>query len=326
MVRMEKSKYSTPRFSEALKDIASFLGCLNDPVKHDDDLSRDDSQGRDIATSDSHFSGFSRFSTSNRPSGFAMAPPPEGVRSPKALGNAGSTLTESPYRSSMLTNKGHNNAGAGQKADQKGGNDGGTHQATGKYQSDKSSKDSRTLQLNAKYGSTDQNQLDVIVENESQYASTHGVLAAIEKHATETVGQPFASKRHSQQHRVSKRRSRTQVTNVLTETDERGESPNKGGLTNQVAEISDQVRQIQSKRLTQQHPTLAPALEHHTPTNVGKSIFTNSNHTPNAKNQHSKVFHSAKQSHSLSRTQYPMKGKHHDFNDEYQKSSQMDYS
>ena len=133
MVRMEKAKYSTPRFSEALKDIASFLGCLNDPVKNDDELSREDSQGRDIATSDSHFSGFSRFSTSNRPSGFAMAPPPEGVTSPKRIGNAGSTISESPYRSSMLTNKGHNNAGAGQKADQKGGNDGGTNQATGKY-------------------------------------------------------------------------------------------------------------------------------------------------------------------------------------------------
>ena len=63
-----------------------------------------------------------------------------------------------------------------------------------------------------------QNELDVIVENESHHASTHGVLAAIEKHASETVA--YASKRHSHQHRVAKRRSRTQV---LTETDEKDE-------------------------------------------------------------------------------------------------------
>ena len=198
MVRMEKGKYSTPRFSEALKDIANFLGCQNDPVQNDDHLSKEESLERDVATSDSHFSGFSRFSTSNRPSGFAMAPPPEGIKSPKGIGNAGSTTNVTPYQSSQNanttpTNRGKQNTGAGQKADQKGGNSGGANQATGTYYSDKSSisttnkQDAKALHL-MKYGTADNNQLDVIVENESQYASTHGVLAAIEKHAAETVG------------------------------------------------------------------------------------------------------------------------------------------
>ena len=90
MVRMEKTKYMAPRFTEALKDIANFLGCLHTPIREDDHLSKEESVDRDVQTSDSHFSGFSRFSNTNRPSGFAMAPPPEGMVSPK-VGNAGST-------------------------------------------------------------------------------------------------------------------------------------------------------------------------------------------------------------------------------------------
>ena len=91
MVSMERSKYIAPRFTEALKDIASFLGCMNEPTKHEDNLSQDESLDRDVQTSDSHFSGFSRFSTSHRPSGFAKAPPPEGISASKGIGNGGST-------------------------------------------------------------------------------------------------------------------------------------------------------------------------------------------------------------------------------------------
>ena len=77
MIRMEKVKYLAPRFSEALKDISVFLGCYNDPVKEEDHLSKEESLERDAQTSDSHFSGFSRFSTTNRPSGFALSPSPQ---------------------------------------------------------------------------------------------------------------------------------------------------------------------------------------------------------------------------------------------------------
>ena len=91
---MERTKYLAPRFTEALKDIATFLGCLHEPVKEVDHLSQEeDTLDRDAQTSDSHFSGFSRFSTTNRPSGFALAPPPDGIKSPKRTGNAGSTGT-----------------------------------------------------------------------------------------------------------------------------------------------------------------------------------------------------------------------------------------
>ena len=91
MVSMEKAKYTAPRFTEAMKDIATFLGCMNEPTKNEDALSREESLDREAHTPDSHFSGFTRFSTSNKPSGFAMAPPPEGIKSPKRIGNAGST-------------------------------------------------------------------------------------------------------------------------------------------------------------------------------------------------------------------------------------------
>ena len=126
MVRMEKTKYMAPRFTEALKDIATFLGCLHEPIKEDDHLSKEEeSLDRDIQTSDSHFSGFSRFSTTNRPSGFALAPPPEGMVSPK-VGNVGSTNASGPFTSSKnnnssmhgaSVNRGKQNMGMGQKAD-----------------------------------------------------------------------------------------------------------------------------------------------------------------------------------------------------------------
>lgn len=47
MVRMEKTKYMAPRFTEALRDIATFLGCLNEPIKEDDHLSKEESLDRD---------------------------------------------------------------------------------------------------------------------------------------------------------------------------------------------------------------------------------------------------------------------------------------
>ena len=48
MVRMEKTKYMAPRFTEALKDIATFLGCLQEPIQEVDHLSKEDSLDRDI--------------------------------------------------------------------------------------------------------------------------------------------------------------------------------------------------------------------------------------------------------------------------------------
>ena len=76
MIKMEKVKYLAPRFSEALKDISVYLGCYNEPKKEVDLLSKEETE-RDAQTSDSHFSGFSRFSTTNRPSGFALSPSPQ---------------------------------------------------------------------------------------------------------------------------------------------------------------------------------------------------------------------------------------------------------
>ena len=138
-----------------------------------------------------------------------MAPPPEGIKSPKGPGKDGSTGNAGHYNKtqdviSPFSNRGKQNAGAGQKADQKGGQISDGNQGTSKYFSDKSSisttnkMESKTLHLNQKYGTSDNNQLDIIVENESQYASTHGVLAAIEKHATEGISNKYANKRHSE--------------------------------------------------------------------------------------------------------------------------------
>ena len=48
MVRMEKTKYMAPRFTEALQDIANFLGCLHPTIKEDDHLSKEESVDRDV--------------------------------------------------------------------------------------------------------------------------------------------------------------------------------------------------------------------------------------------------------------------------------------
>ena len=76
MVKMEKVKYLAPRFTEALKDISVFLECFHEPNIEEDHLSKEESLERDANTSDSQFSGFSRFTHTNRPSGFALSPPP----------------------------------------------------------------------------------------------------------------------------------------------------------------------------------------------------------------------------------------------------------
>ena len=67
---MEKKKYSQPLFSQALTDFTIQMG-LNDGkgIEVKDDLSRDPA-GTSEDDNNSDFSGFTKFSNTNRPSGF----------------------------------------------------------------------------------------------------------------------------------------------------------------------------------------------------------------------------------------------------------------
>ena len=96
MVRMEKVKYTAPRFSDALKDLSVFLKCYQDPKTEDDHLSKEESFEREAQTADSQFSGFSRFTNTNRPSGFALSPTAQRDLFNRT-GISGSTNTNGPF-------------------------------------------------------------------------------------------------------------------------------------------------------------------------------------------------------------------------------------